>query len=189
VPGAMMSMLNISCINEAINERKYTNPAQILNHARNRIIESLSQDGSLEGGKDGMDCSLVIFDFKNKKLNYASANNPVWIVRKTENGHELIDLKSDRMPVGKHERDNVPFNEQTIDLQVGDVVYTLTDGFADQFGGAKGKKFKYKPLQDFLIKHVEEGMNDQRQKLETAFENWRGNLEQVDDVCIIGVKI
>nr|MBA3683402.1 SpoIIE family protein phosphatase [Bacteroidota bacterium] len=189
VPGAMMSMLNISCINEAINERKYTSPAQILNHARQRIIQSLSQDGSLEGGKDGMDCSLVIFDLKNKKLNYASANNPVWIVRKGENGYELIDLKSDRMPVGKHERDNVPFNEQTIDLKSGDMIYTLTDGFADQFGGAKGKKFKYKPLQDFLITHVNDSLNDQKQGLEKAFQNWRGSLEQVDDVCIIGVRI
>ncbi len=189
VPGAMMSMLNISCINEAINERKYTSPAQILNHARQRIIQSLAQDGSLEGGKDGMDCSLVSFDLKNKKLSYASANNPVWIVRKGANGYELIDLKSDRMPVGKHEKDNVPFNEQTIELQSGDMIYTLTDGFADQFGGAKGKKFKYKPLQDFLIAHVNDSLSDQRNGLEKAFESWRGNLEQVDDVCIIGVRI
>jgi len=189
VPGAMMSMLNISCINEAINERKYTSPAQILDHARHRIIQSLSQDGSLEGGKDGMDCSLVSFDLKNKKLSYASANNPVWIVRQSENGYELIDLKSDRMPVGKHERDNVPFNEQTIELKKGDTIYTLTDGFADQFGGAKGKKFKYKPLQDFLIAHVNDSMAQQKAGLEKAFEDWRGSLEQVDDVCIIGVRI
>ncbi len=189
VPGAMMSMLNISCINEAINERKLTSPAQILDHARQRIIQSLSQDGSLEGGKDGMDCSLVSFDFKNKKLTYASANNPVWIVRRTGNGHELIDLKSDRMPVGKHERDNIPFKEQTIDLMAGDIIFTLTDGFADQFGGAKGKKFKYKPLQDFLISHADENLADQKKHLEAAFNDWKGKLEQVDDVCIIGVKI
>ncbi len=189
VPGAMMSMLNISCINEAINERKYTSPAQILNHARHRIIQSLAQDGSLEGGKDGMDCSLVAFDLKNKKIIYSSANNPVWIVRKSGNGYELIDLKSDRMPVGKHEKDNVPFNEQTIELQSGDMIYTLTDGFADQFGGAKGKKFKYKPLQDFLVAHVNDSLKHQRQELEKAFNDWRGSLEQVDDVCIIGVRI
>ncbi len=189
VPGAMMSMLNISCINEAINERKLISPAEILNHARQRIIQSLSQDGSLEGGKDGMDCSLVTFDLKSKKLTYASANNPVWIIRQGANGSELMDLKSDRMPVGKHEKDSIPFKEHTIDLKAGDVIYALTDGFADQFGGEKGKKFKYKPLQDFLISHVNESMEDQKQHLDKVFNNWRGSLEQVDDVCIIGIRI
>ncbi|MDO8998126.1 MAG: two-component regulator propeller domain-containing protein [Bacteroidota bacterium] len=188
VPGAMMSMLNISCLNEAINERKLKSPAEILNHARKRIIESLAQDGSVEGGKDGMDCSVIAFDFKNNKITYSSANNPIWILRQTEKSVELIDLKGDRMPVGKHHKDATPFNNHTVNLIKGDVIYTLTDGFADQFGGSKGKKFKHKQLQDILISSYGDSMEGQKQKIEDAFNNWKGNLEQIDDVCIIGVR-
>jgi serine phosphatase RsbU (regulator of sigma subunit) len=185
VPGAMMSMLNISCLNEAVSERKYTSPAAILGHARQRIISSLAEDGSEEGGKDGMDCSVTIFDFKNKKLTFAAANNPVWIVR----GTELLELKPDRMPVGKHARDTVPFTEQTFDLEAGDVVYTLTDGFCDQFGGPKQKKFTYKRLKDILLKISGDQTKDQKNYLMRTFNDWRGTQEQVDDVLIIGVKI
>ncbi len=194
VPGAMMSMLNISCLNEAINERKFVNPAQILNHVRERIIQSLSRDGSLEGGKDGMDCSLVVFDFKNKKLTYSAANNSVWIIRRSENavhpnGYELIDLKADRMPVGKHEKDGVSFSEHTVDLMEGDFIYTLTDGFADQFGGVKGKKYTSRRLKDLLVNSATKSLEDQKEILGNAIDKWKGTLEQVDDICVIGIKI
>jgi len=208
VPGAMMSMLNISCLNEAVNERKYTSPAAILNHARQRIISSLAEDGSEEGGKDGMDCSVVVFDFNNNKLTYAAANNPLWIVRpasKTagsgeamraaipgnigEDGSELIELKPDRMPVGKHAKDNIPFSEQAFDLKPGDVVYTLTDGYCDQFGGPRAKKFTYRKLKEILLNIHIQASKEQKDQLTNTFEGWRGTLEQVDDVLIIGVKV
>jgi ligand-binding sensor domain-containing protein/serine phosphatase RsbU (regulator of sigma subunit) len=189
VPGAMMSMLNISCLNEAINERKMTNPGDILNHVRQRIIESLSQDGSLEGGKDGMDCSVVCFDFKNKKLTYSAANNPVWIIRKNGEGEELIELKPDRMPVGKHDRDTISFSAHTVDLKEGDVVYTLTDGISDQFGGPKGKKFTYRHLKELLKKESVKPLPEIKETLSKTIDNWKGSLEQVDDMLMIGVKI
>lgn len=107
VPGSIMSMLNISCLNEAINGDKLVQPADILNATRKKIINHLSNDGSVEGGKDGMDCSLVSFDFKNKKLTYAAANNPVWVVR----NKEFIVLSADRMPVGKHDKENISFSQ------------------------------------------------------------------------------
>ena len=185
VPGAMMCMLNISCLNEAVNERKYSGPAAILNHARQRIISSLAEDGSEEGGKDGMDCSVVVFDLKNKKLTFSAAYNPVWIVREGE----LIELKPDRMPVGKHAKDNIPFTEQTVELKSGDVVYTLTDGYCDQFGGPRAKKFTYRKLKEILLKISSDSAKDQNVFLTKTFENWKGTLEQVDDVLIIGVKI
>ncbi len=185
VPGAMMCMLNISCLNEAVNERKYSSPAAILNHARQRIIHSLAEDGSEEGGKDGMDCSVVVFDLKNKKLTFAAANNPVWIVR----GGEMIELKPDRMPVGKHAKDDVPFSEQEVELKAGDVVYTLTDGLPDQFGGHKQKKYTYRKLKELLIKISAESVNDQKVALHESFTTWKGTLEQVDDVLLIGVKV
>lgn len=185
VPGSIMSMLNISCLNEAINADKLTQPSDILNATRKKIINHLSNDGSQEGGKDGMDCSLVSFDFKNKKIIYAAANNPVWIIR----DKAFIALTADRMPVGKHDKDTIPFTQHEFDLQSGDMVYTLTDGFPDQFGGPKGKKFKYKQLEELLLSIAHESMESQKQKLEEVFENWKGNLEQVDDVCVIGVRV
>jgi serine phosphatase RsbU (regulator of sigma subunit) len=183
-PGAIMSLLNITSIEAAIKDG-FLQPAEILNITRQTIIERLKKDGSAEGGKDGMDCSLVSFDFRNKKLLYSAANNPVWIIR----DNTFIALPADRMPVGKHDKDIVLFSQHEFDLQSGDMVYTLTDGFPDQFGGAKGKKFKYKQLEELLISISHESMEIQKQKLEEVFENWKGNLEQVDDVCVIGVRI
>ena len=185
VPGAIMSMLNISCLNEAINADKLSQPADILNATRKKIIEHLLNDGSADGGKDGMDCSLISFDFKNKKLLYAAANNPVWIIR----DKEFIALEADRMPIGKHDKDSIPFTQHEFDLRLGDMVYTLTDGFPDQFGGPKGKKFMYKQLENLLISISHESMEIQKQKLEDVFKNWKGDLEQVDDVCMIGVRV
>ena len=192
VPGAMMSMLNISCLNEAINERKITSPAEVLNHVRQRIITSLSEDGSEEGGKDGMDCSVVIFDFENKNINYAAANNPIWIIRENKTNNnlpEIIELKPDRMPVGKHIKDSIPFTESVFNLQSNDIVFTLTDGYADQFGGPKQKKYTYKRLKEILLRNYNLTMTQQESKLKNAFINWKGSEEQVDDVLLIGVKI
>ena len=185
VPGAFMSLLNISSLNEAVNERGLIDTADILNHARKKIIQSLAEDGTADGGKDGMDCSIAAFNFKNKTMQYSAANNPIWIIR----NNAILEFAADKMPVGKHDRDAVSFTAHNIQLQAGDVIYYLTDGFPDQFGGSKGKKFKYKPLQDLLLTICNLPMDAQKEKLATAFNNWKGNLEQVDDVLLIGVKI
>lgn len=185
VPGSIMSILNISCLNESITSDKFVEPADILNATRKKIIRQLSNDGSLTGGKDGMDCSIIALELKNKMLVYSAANNPIWIVR----DKTLIALAADRMPVGKHDKDHVLFNQHEFKLKDGDLVYTLTDGFPDQFGGPKGKKFKYKQLQELLISISNETMEIQNQLLNEVFESWKGDLEQVDDVLIIGVKI
>ncbi len=184
VPGAIMSILNIACLDKAVT-KEITKPDLILNETRSLIIENLKNDGSDEGGKDGMDGSLLSFDFKNNVLHCASANNPIWVIR----DKELIEIKADRLPIGKHDKDKTPFTLHTLNLQKGDVVYSLTDGFPDQFGGASGKKFKYKKLQDLLLLIAQEPMATQKQKLNDVFDNWKGNLEQVDDVCLIGIRI
>ena len=114
-----------------------------------------------------------------------TANNPIWVIR----DKELIEIKTDRFPIGKHDKDKIPFTLHTLNLQKGDVVYTLTDGFPDQFGGASGKKFKHKQLKELLLSITNEPMETQKQKLIDVFDNWKGNLEQVDDVCLIGVRI
>ncbi len=185
VPGAFMSLLNISFLNEAVDGQKLIAPNEILNYTRSKIIYHLANDGSVEGGKDGMDCSLLSFDFKNKKMTYAAANNPVWIAR----DKEILEFSPDKMPVGKHDKDSLPFTQHTVDLQKNDVVYTLTDGFADQFGGVKGKKFMYKELKKLLISSSHLSLSEQKETLKKSFLNWKGKLDQIDDVCIIGVKI
>ena len=188
VPGAIMSLLNITSLEKAV---EYSDqPAKILNYTRQNIIERLKKDGSAEGGKDGMDASLISFDFLNCKLSFAAANNPVWIIRKNADGSpEIIDTKPDKMPVGKHDKQDVPFTQHEIELQKGDIIYTLTDGFPDQFGGEKGKKFMSKNLKELLATNSHLSMSQQKEILHKTFNNWVGNLEQIDDVTIIGVRI
>ncbi|MCD6019098.1 MAG: protein serine/threonine phosphatase [Bacteroidetes bacterium] len=185
VPGAIMSMLNISGLVEAVDGQKISEPKDILNYTRDKIIKHLSNDLGSEGGKDGMDCSLISFDLKNRIFTYAAANNPIWVVR----DNQLTELKPDKMPVGKHDKDYLSFTQHTFELRPGDCVYTLTDGFPDQFGGLKGKKFLYKTLKELLLSINHMSMHEQQQAIQSAFTNWKGDLEQVDDVLVIGIRV
>lgn len=185
VPGAIMSILNISCLEKAFEVEKLTTPDEILNYTRIKIIETLKKDGSVEGGKDGMDCSICIYDFANMKLQVAAANNPVWIIREGN----VIEIKPDKMPVGRHDKQNVVFTLHEVSIQKGDVIYTLTDGFPDQFGGEKEKKFMTKNLRTLLSSNAHLPMYEQRYLLENTFANWIKGFEQVDDVTILGVKV
>jgi serine phosphatase RsbU (regulator of sigma subunit)/Tfp pilus assembly protein PilF len=183
VPGAIMSLLNVTSLEKAIETQ--VQPSRILDYTRKTIIERLKKDGTVDGGKDGMDVSLTVYDFARNKLIVACANNPVWIAR----GAEMMEIKPDKIPVGKHDRDSVPFSQQEIDLHANDVVYTLTDGFPDQFGGLRGKKFMSKNLKELLISNAHLPMEEQKAILEFTFKSWVGDLEQVDDVTLIGVRI
>lgn len=195
VPGAFMSLLNISFLNEAINEKNIAAPNEILNYVRKRLIESISQDGA----QDGMDGILLCFEYSGKELvkcSYAAANNAPVIIRPDNTsllseGEErvlYIELAADKMPVGKGEKGN-SFTLHTIDCKKGDVIYCYTDGYADQFGGSKGKKFKYKQLDELLLSIHKQPVEIQQNRLKETFEKWKGDLEQVDDVLIIGIKI
>lgn len=184
VPGAIMSLLNTSSLEKAV-ELGINEPAEILNHTRLTIIQRLKKDGSSEGGKDGMDCSLISFNKEKTKLVYAAANNPIWIIRNAE----LIELSPDKIPVGKHDRDSSSFTQHEVELQKGDMVYTLTDGFPDQFGGPKGKKFMYKKLKELLISVADKRTNEQHAVLKDILKDWMGNTEQVDDITIIGIRV
>ena len=185
VPGAFMSMLNISYLNESIIEKNISKPDKVLNHIRNEIIHSLNPEGSEEESKDGMDCILACFDFSTYTLEYAAANNSFYIIR----DKEIINCPADKMPVGKSPKDHEPFTLHTVSLKKGDTVYMLTDGLPDQFGGPKGKKFKYKQLEDILLENNQKSLQEQKEILSARFEDWKGNLEQVDDVCLIGVRV
>jgi ligand-binding sensor domain-containing protein/serine phosphatase RsbU (regulator of sigma subunit) len=189
VPGAIMSLLNITSLEKAIETSN--EPADMLNITRNIIIERLKKDGSPDGGKDGMDASLTVYDFKNRKLFISAANIPVWIVREAvgTSNKEIIEIKADKMPIGKHEKDNLSFTQKEFDLNNGDVIFTLSDGYADQFGGENGKKFMSKNLRELLAKNSHLPMHEQKQILESTFVKWLGNKEQVDDITLIGVRV
>lgn len=189
VPGAFMSLLNISVFNEVVIDKKITRPDLVLNEARREIIRALNPKGN-EDTKDGMDCVLCCYEFPAKaggpvKLQYGAANNGFYIVR---NG-KLIVCAADKMPVGKSPRDGEPFTLHSVELHRHDIVYTFTDGYADQFGGEKGKKFKYKQLEELLLSIHQLPMAEQEDILRKRLSDWKGNLEQVDDVLIIGVRI
>ncbi len=184
VPGAFMSMLNISYLNENVIERGIRLPHDILNSQRKEIIQALNPMGSTEESNDGMDCALCVFDFDKMLLHFALANTPLWLIR----SGELTEYKADKMPVGKHNDKIDPFTLHTLPLLKGDIVYTSTDGYADQFG-VNGKKLLKKIVKKELLKIHHLPMIEQKQYLDQYFENWKGDIEQVDDVCIIGIRI
>lgn len=184
VPGAFMSLLNISFLNENIFEKKITDPALILDQQRNQIIRALNPGGN-ENSKDGMDAVLCAFDLMNMKLEFSAANNPLWLVR----DEQMIEYKPDKMPVGKGEIKEKGFTLQTVDLKKGDIIYTFTDGFADQFGGPRGKKFMYRQFANTLLQNNKLPMSEQKEKLMQTFKEWKGSHEQVDDVLVVGVKV
>lgn len=179
VPGAFMSLLNIAYLSEAINEKNISKPHEIFNYVRQRLVNSIS----IEGQKDGFDGIMISIDYEKNKFFYSAAHNAPLLIRQGQ----LTELPYDKMPVGKGEREN-SFKTYEIDFQSGDILYLYTDGYADQFGGEKGKKYKYKQLNQLLIDNSTKPLKAQKEKLEKEFITWQGNLEQVDDVLIVGIR-
>ena len=178
VPGAFMSLLNITYLNEAISEKGIANPNEAFNFVRKRLIDNVSQ----EGGQDGMDGIVVCI--QNDTLSYAASNNAPLLIR----DNKMIELQVDKMPIGKSPKEQLSFSHHSIDIKKGDVIYLLTDGYADQFGGSKGKKFKHRQLEEVLLSIHSKPMQEQKITLSDILENWKGNLEQIDDICLIGIK-
>jgi serine phosphatase RsbU (regulator of sigma subunit) len=185
VPGAFMSMIGNTFLNQAIYEKGLTQPSLILNELRDHVISSLKQTDVIDSTKDGMDMALLSFNDEKNTVEFAGANNPLWLIR---NG-ECIEYKADKRPIGYYRGLGLPFTNTEIELKKGDALYVFTDGFADQFGGSEGKKFKYRPLRDLLISMQHMDMRKQEEELLKKFSEWKGNLEQVDDVCIIGIRV
>ena len=181
VPGAFLTMLGISYLNEINACEEVLTPANILYQLRDKIVKELSRHGTT---KDGMDISLMRLNLKTNEAMWAGAFNPLWYI---ESGM-LKEIKANKQPIGYVE-DPQPFTNHTLNLKANDTVYLFTDGFADQFGGAKGKKYKYKQLEENLLANSNKPLEEQKQLLLNSFNNWKGNLEQVDDVTIIGIKL
>lgn len=187
VPGAMVSVVCHNALNRSVREFGLTLPGEILDKTRELVIRTFEK--SDKEVKDGMDISICSFTPKTMKLKFAGANNGLYHIK---NG-ELIEVKGDKQPIGKFAL-NSPFHTHEIQLSSGDSIYMTTDGFADQFGGPStkskfgGKKFKYKPLKELILKNINLPLANQKEALNIAFDEWRGSHEQVDDVCIWGVR-
>ncbi len=180
VPGAFMSILSIGFLSEAINENDVNEPNEIFNYVRERLINSISKDGQ----RDGFDGILMRFDKKSKTITYAAANNSPLLIR----NNQYTELPKDKMPVGKGEKKD-SFTLHSVDIQKGDCLCLFTDGYADQFGGPSSKKFMYKPLYELLVSVNDKSPEEQKNTLHKQFTDWKGSLEQVDDVLIIGIKL
>jgi serine phosphatase RsbU (regulator of sigma subunit)/uncharacterized protein HemY len=185
VPGAFMSMLGMTLLNEITAKPEINNPAQILDELRALIIKSLHQSGSPEQTKDGMDMALCMIDKDLKHVQFSGAFNSLYIVR----GNELIEGQADRMPVGFHDKLTNNFSFQEFELQSDDNLYIFTDGYVDQFGGENGKKFMAKRFKQLLVDIHEKTMDEQKQLLDKTITDWRGELDQVDDILVIGLRV
>ncbi|MEW6470333.1 MAG: two-component regulator propeller domain-containing protein, partial [Bacteroidota bacterium] len=185
VPGGFMCMLGSSLLNETVDEMGITEPSRILEHLSERMMVSLKQSGSEVKSRDGMDLSFCRVDLKNMVLTYSGANNGVYIVR---NGI-ITHNDATKQPIGIHSGERKRFEQFEVKLRKGDIIYSYTDGYADQFGGDKGKKLKWSNLEKLILMHWQKPMYEQLAELEAMFEKWKGPHEQVDDVLIIGIKI
>ncbi len=185
VPGAIMSMLNISSLNEIQHNSTDVSPAKILDHARHRIIEHLDNYDQFEETRDGMDAIVITIDKDFKKLTSAAANNSTWIVR---NGN-IIQLKGDKMAVGKDANSDIPFTEQSLPLQKNDLIFMFTDGYTDQFGGGKGKKFMITRFKEMMLALENSSLQEIKTKLAQNFDSWKGEHEQTDDVLVFVLRV
>ncbi|OIQ37689.1 MAG: hypothetical protein BM555_00415 [Crocinitomix sp. MedPE-SWsnd] len=185
VPGAFMSMIGNTFLHQIVNEEKVLQPSIILDQLRERVITALRQDGEDNARKDGMDMALCSLDLETRELQFAGANNPLYYTK----GREIVELKGDKQPVGYMPERSGPFTNHKIVLNEGDAIYIFSDGYPDQFGGPKGKKFKYKQLRELLLSNSQKPMLSQKELLISSFYDWKGDLEQIDDVCLIGVRV
>jgi len=203
VPGAFMSMLGITLLNELIVSGNIDQPGEILGQLRSKVKTMLVQEGNIRDQKDGMDMAIGVIDKVKMELQFAGAYNPLYLIRDMErltgsepgikttvNGGSgvLFELKGDKQPIGIHweEKD---FSTRKIRLKEKDAVYVFSDGYIDQYGGDQRKKFKTRKFKELLLSIHSEPMKIQKTQIEETFEKWRGNIEQIDDVCVIGVRV
>jgi serine phosphatase RsbU (regulator of sigma subunit) len=184
VPGALMSIMGVSFLNEILSSRGPCIPSRILNLLRERVMNALHQRGEEMENKDAMDMALCVFNSRTLELQFAGANNPLYHVR----DKLLTEVKADKMPVGINAIEEESFTNHALKLKPGDMIYIFSDGYADQFGGPHNKKFKYGPLKELLLRISDWDMERQKKELNRIIEAWKGDAPQVDDILIFGIK-
>ena len=198
VPGAFMSMLGISLLREIVQKEQIINSGEILNKLRSEVIKALKQNGKSGENKDGMDMSIISINHQTNTIQYSGAHNSLYIItnnkRKLHNtdSEEVMpgfyEIKADKMPIAIYDKMH-DFATHNIQLEMGDQLYLFTDGYADQFGGPKEKKLKYKAFKKLIFKNANEKFSRQKENLLAAFNAWKGEVNQIDDVLILGLKI
>ena len=190
VPGALVSIVCSNALFRSVKEFELQMPGEILNKTRELVIETFEKSDA--DVKDGMDISLIHIKKTthpqsgeiSTEINWSGANNPLWYIY----NNELIKIKPDKQPIGKIDNPK-PFTTHRVKYEIGTCFYLFNDGFADQFGGTDGKKYKYQQLEQILLNSHTESIAIQKTIIEQSFDNWKGKLEQVDDVCVIGFKL
>ncbi|HIP36425.1 MAG TPA: HAMP domain-containing protein [Crocinitomix sp.] len=185
VPGAFMSLVGANGLNSAVREHALSKPSEILDYLNEYVSESLNKSAEDSSIRDGMDMTLCAIDYGKMELQYAGANNPLYIIR---DGKVLI-TKADKFAIASFKAGEKKYTNHTIKLEKGDVIYVFSDGYADQFGGVKGKKFMYKNFRKLLVEIHQLSIDEQKEVLHKEMKNWQGDVEQVDDILVIGVKI
>lgn len=185
VPGAFMSMLGISVLNEIMASGDFSNAADILNILRRKVKKNLHQTSVKDSNSDGMDLALVILDRKQMKLDFSGANNPLVLIR----NNQIINIEGDRMPIGVHIYDEDDFQNHEIQLEKADKIYLFSDGFVDQFGGKKGRKLMSRNFKKLLLETSKYDMKTQKDKLDSFFAKWKGDYRQIDDIVVMGLEL
>ncbi len=200
VPGAFMSMLGSAFLNEIVNKEYITHPGVILRRLRKEVIRSLHQKGDADGAKDGMDLTVCVIDYQKMKIQFAGANNPLYLVRSKDRISPgeysslesdeciLYEIKGDHMPASIH-YDMSSFTVHEFDFHKGDMIYMFSDGYADQFGGPSEKKFGYKNFRNLLLSGSAESVDIQMERIEKHFDHWKGDIEQIDDIMVVGIRL
>lgn len=201
VPGAFMSIIGFNSLNRIVEDLQLSETGLILDKLNELVIHAIrkqNKDGSLV--RDGMDLSFCCIDLESNVLEFSGANNPLYILRTiandsddlpismTENGYNLLEIKADKMAIGGAENSK-KYQTHQVQLQQGDAIYLFSDGYADQFGGPKGKKFMYRCFKELIISMQEHSISKQKEILDVTMLNWKGDLDQIDDICVLGVKI
>lgn len=186
VPGAFLSILGISFLNQIVDRNENISAANVLNHLREYIMKALQQTGEEHEQKDGIDMALCVIDQNSKQLQFSGAFNPLYIIK---NSNRLIEIPGDKMPIGIAAEMEITFKNHLIDFETGDLVYLFSDGFVDQFGGPEGKKYKYRPFRNLLLSICNLPMEEQKRSLKSALNEWRGTLPQLDDITIFGFRV
>ena len=186
VPGALMSMMGYDHLNRIVDGLKISTPSKILDELNVSVNNSLREESASITVRDGMDMSLCAINFKEMKMEFAGANNSLYVIREGE----IIIYKADTKPIGSYlESEDHPFTNHEIELVKGDIVFLFSDGYTDQFGGPAGKKFKQRAFKELILTHRDKPMSEMGEALDDTIESWRGDLEQIDDMCVLGIRI
>jgi serine phosphatase RsbU (regulator of sigma subunit) len=185
IPGAFMSILGVAFLNEIVNKAVTIRANEILNQLCGQVIKSLHQTGKSDETRDGMEMGLCVIDFGKNKLQYSGAFRPLYLIR----DNELKELKGDNMPIGIYEQEDQSFSNSEILFKKNDIIYLFTDGYVDQLGGGERKTFRSENFKKLLIDIHNKPMHEQKKALEKKYEEWRGEIDQVDDILIVGIRM